>query len=358
MHVFFRVDRSPAIGTGHWARCQVLARALEKQGVSCYFFENLASPQDFLQAAKKKLRSRVHSKAAAAQSQQMPQADWVVLDGYQFGQDWEVQARDAGFRVLTIDDAPKRHYACDLLLDPNLSKAGAGRWLLHLAPHTRLYSGAKFLLLREEFLSYPKRRIRLEAGGELTRVLVSMGGSDPPGASLQVLQALMTPELLRLEVLVIGGAYNARASELKALVAKRTKLAGQMNTVYVESTTTMAAHMHEADLAIGAGGTSIWERAYMGLPSLVVSLADNQSDAALHFQAAAAHVFLGHHHDITSQSITARLRYCCTHPKELVTMAQKAQAMVAEPSFIRDPLAYLEPGVSFSTLVPKRPKQA
>ncbi len=345
MHVFFRVDRSAAIGTGHWARCQVLARALEKQGVACSFFEKLASPQDFLQAVKKKYRSRVHSKSVTTHSQNLPQADWVVLDGYQFCQDWEVQAREAGFRVLTIDDAPKRHYACDLLLDPNLSKAGAGRWLLHLAPHTKLYSGAKFLLLREEFLSYPKRRIRLKAGGGLTRVLLSMGGSDPPGASLQVIQALMAAELLKLEVLVIGGAYNARAKELKGLVEKRVRLAGQVNTVYVESTNTMAAHMQEADLAIGAGGTTIWERAYMGLPSLVVSLADNQNDAVRHFHALAAHESLGDHTDISPHSIANRLKYHCQNPQDLVAMAKKAQALVGEPLFIQDPLAYLEPEV-------------
>jgi UDP-2,4-diacetamido-2,4,6-trideoxy-beta-L-altropyranose hydrolase len=345
MHAFFRVDRSAAIGTGHWARCRVLARALEKQGVACSFFENLASPQDFLRAVKKKYRSLVHSKSVTTLSQHLQQADWVVLDGYQFGQDWEVQARDAGFRVLTIDDAPKRHYACDLLLDPNLSKAGAGRWLLHLAPHTKLYSGAKFLLLREEFLSYPKRRIRLEAGGGLTRVLVSMGGSDPPGASLQVLQALMVPELLKLEVLVIGGAYNARAKELKGLVEKRVKLAGQVNTVFMESTNTMAAHMQEADLAIGAGGTTVWERAYMGLPSLVISLADNQIDALRHFHALAAHESLGDHTDISPHNIANRLKYHCQNPQGLVAMAKKAQALVGEPLFIQDPLAYLEPGV-------------
>lgn len=345
MHVFFRVDRSAAIGTGHWTRCQVLACALEKQGVACSFLENLASPQDFFQEVKKKHRSRVHSKSVTTTSQHLPQADWVVLDGYQFGQDWEVQAREAGFRVLTIDDAPKRHYACDLLLDPNLSKAGAGRWLLHLSSHTKLYSGAKFLLLREEFLSHPKRRIRLELGGDLTRVLVSMGGSDPPGASLQVVQALMAAELLKLEVLVIGGAYNARAKQLKGLVEKRVKLAGKVNTVYMESTNTMAAHMKEADLAIGAGGTTIWERAYMGLPSLVVSLADNQNDAVRHFHAMAAHESLGDHTDLTPQRITDRLMRHCQNPQGLVAMAKKAQALVGEPLFIQDPLAYLEPGV-------------
>jgi UDP-2,4-diacetamido-2,4,6-trideoxy-beta-L-altropyranose hydrolase len=345
MHVFFRVDRSAAIGTGHWARCQVLARAFEKQGVACSFFESLASPQDFLQAVRKKHRSQNHSKLATTHSQHLPQTDWVVLDGYHFGQDWEVQAREAGFLVLTIDDAPKRHYACDFLLDPNLSKAGAGRWLLHLAPHTKLYSGAKFLLLREEFLAYPKRRIRLEAGGDLTRVLVSMGGSDPPGVSLQVLQALMAPELLKLEVLVVGGAYNARGRELRALAAKRTKMAGHLNTVYLESTATMAAHMHEADLAIGAGGTTIWERAYMGLPSLVVSLADNQNDAVRHFHAMAAHESLGHHTDISPQSIEHRLKHHCRNPQGLVAMAKKAQALVGKPLFIQDPMAYLAPGV-------------
>lgn len=347
MPFFFCVDRSPELGTGHWVRCQVLATALEKNGMACHFFENPASPRDLLNAiGEYKAKSLgVKSRRNGGSAQEPFETSWLVLDGYSFGVDWELQARQAGLRVLTIDDAPKRQYACDLLLDPNLSRSGPGRWLLHLAPHTRLYSGAKFLLLREEFLLFKKRTIRLEAGGRLGRVLVSMGGSDPPGAALTVMQALMAPEFSNLEVLLIGGALNARARELKALVAERSKRSGCLNTVYLESTQTMAAHMHEADLAIGAGGTSIWERAYMGLPSLVVSLADNQNDAVRHLHAMAAHESLGNHTDISPQSIAHRLKHHCQNPQGLVAMARKAQALVGEPLFIQDPMAYLAPEV-------------
>jgi UDP-2,4-diacetamido-2,4,6-trideoxy-beta-L-altropyranose hydrolase len=332
---FFRVDRSPLIGLGHWARCQLLAGALRAQGADVDFDEVSSSPDAFL--------TSIIAKGAQRR-------DWLVLDSYCLDEQWEIRARAAGFRVLTIDDSPKRKYSADVLLDPNLSESGGERWLGSVASHTRVWAGADYLLLRAEFFEAGAARRGLTRAPQ---ILVSMGGADPPGMALRVVQALTflkgqapglaLPENMALlpadwqgfRTTVLGGALNIRSSELQALVV------GLPDAEYLSSSSSIAQLMAQADLCIGAGGGTIWERAYMELPSLVVTLAENQRDAVDHFQRKGAHVALGWHEDLEPHGLARSIANALADPSGLGAMAAKAKALVGEPGFVRDPLGYL-----------------
>ena len=343
---FFRVDRGPAIGTGHWARCQVLGDALRAQGAAVGFDESSASPAEFLKGLM---------------SQGPQDGDWVVFDSYGLNEEWEFQARAAGLKVLTIDDSPKRHYSADVLLDPNLSELGAQRWLGALASHTRVWAGADYLLLRGEFFEAGAESpgpagphsLGERAADQPLHILVSLGGADPPGMALRVVQALTflkeNPRALGLRAdaaqmldgvtgfrtTVLGGAMNPRAAELQALVA------GLPNAEYLASSNSMARLMAEADLCVGAGGITIWERAYMGLPSLVVTLAENQREAVDYFQRLGAHVALGWDEDLEPVGLALAIGRALADPAGMRVMAVKARALVGQPGFVRDPLEYL-----------------
>jgi spore coat polysaccharide biosynthesis predicted glycosyltransferase SpsG len=128
---------------------------------------------------------------------------------------------------------------------------------------------------------------------------------------------------------------NPRAAELQALVA------GLPNAEYLASSNSVARLMAEADLCIGAGGITIWERAYMGLPSLVVTLAENQREAADHLQRLGAHVALGWHEDLEPVGLASAIGSALADPAGMRAMAVKAKALVGEPGFLRDPLGYL-----------------
>jgi UDP-2,4-diacetamido-2,4,6-trideoxy-beta-L-altropyranose hydrolase len=330
---FFRVDRSPLIGLGHWARCQLFADALRAQGADATFDEVALSPDVFL-------RSII---AKGGQP-----GDWVVLDSYGLYEQWEVQARAAGFRVITIDDSPKREYSADILLDPNLSEPGAQRWQGVVADHTRVWAGADYLLLRSEFFDTPVAREE-----PFQRILVSMGGADPPGMALRVVRALtylkghapglalsenmsqLPAEWQGFRTTVLGGALNARSAELRDLVA------GLPDAEYLSSSNSMAQLMAEADFCIGAGGGTIWERAYMKLPSIVVTLAENQIEAVDYFQRKAAHLALGWHEDLEPLGLAKEIRNALADPAALKAMAARAKALVGDPGFVRDPLGYL-----------------
>lgn len=348
---FFRVDRGPVIGTGHWARCQVLGDALRAQGAEVVFDEISASPAAFL-------RSVI--------TQGARNGDWVVLDSYDLDEQWEIQSRSGGFKVLTIDDSPKRNYSSDVLLDPNVSESGAERWQCAAADHTRVWAGADYLLLRSEFFEVGvlgsgaagSRSVRGKGGRamptELIRhILVSMGGADPPGMALRVVQALtflkgslvglalaeggsrMSGDLHGFRTTVLGGAMNSRASELQVLVARL------VNAEYLASSNNIAQLMVQADLCIGAGGITIWERAYMSLPSLAVTLAENQREAVDHFHRLGAHTALGWHEDLERGGLASAIGRALADPTGLRAMAVKAKALVGEPGFVRDPLGYL-----------------
>jgi UDP-2,4-diacetamido-2,4,6-trideoxy-beta-L-altropyranose hydrolase len=309
-----------------------LAEALRAAGAEAQFNERADSPATFL----------TEIRALGAQA-----GDWVVLDSYAIGEAWERDVRGAGLQVLTIDDAPKRQYSPDVLLDPNVSALGAQRWNGHVASHTRVLAGADYLLLREEFIQAATHAMTSRpVEAPIRNVLVSMGGSDPPGVALRVVEALCmltaSPKAFDLEVdirdlrvTVLGGAMNARASELE-LRARQLP-----NAHYLSATDNMAALMAAADLCVGAGGVTIWERAYMGLPSLVVTLADNQQEAVAFFAQKGAHKTLGWHQDISAPVIARAIAEALASPGDMRTMAARAKALVGEPRFVRDPLAYL-----------------
>jgi UDP-2,4-diacetamido-2,4,6-trideoxy-beta-L-altropyranose hydrolase len=318
----------------------VLGDAVRAQGAEVAFDETAASPAFFLRG--------VMSKGAQ-------EGDWVVLDSYGLDESWEIEARGAGFRVLTIDDSPKRHYSADVLLDPNVSEQGVHRWLGAVAEHTQVWAGADYLLLRGEFFEAAAGTSSLgeRAAERAPHILVSMGGADPPGIAVRVVQALtflkessrglgpqggaaqMLGAVTDFRTTVLGGAMNARAAELQAAVAALP------DAKYLSSSTNVAQLMAEADLCIGAGGITIWERAYMGLPSLVVTLAENQREAVDYFQRLGAHVALGWHEDLEPVGLASAIGSALEDPAGLRAMAIKAKGLVGEPGFVRDPLGYL-----------------
>jgi spore coat polysaccharide biosynthesis predicted glycosyltransferase SpsG len=152
----------------------------------------------------------------------------------------------------------------------------------------------------------------------------------PQGGAAQMLGAVTD-----FRTTVLGGAINARAAELQAAVAALP------DSEYLSSSTNVAQLMAEADLCIGAGGITIWERAYMGLPSLVVTLAENQREAVDYFQRLGAHLALGWHEDLEPVGLASAIGRALADPVGMRAMAVKAKALVGEPGFVRDPLGHL-----------------
>jgi UDP-2,4-diacetamido-2,4,6-trideoxy-beta-L-altropyranose hydrolase len=301
MRVYFRVDASQSIGTGHVFRCLTLARELQNRGATCSFV--CAAHPGHMGASLQDLGHTVHLlDRAPASAPMLVQADdpphlgwlgcsqeedaaqtlqalvtagreapdWWVLDHYGLDARWETAVRGAS-RLLVIDDLADRVHRCDVLTDPGLLRR-AGDYTSLVSPDTRLCLGPTHALLREEFRAHRAASLARRAQPRLQQLLVFMGGMDPQGATRHVLHTLLACGLpSEVQVTVVMGAQAPTLGEVQALMRVAPGHWSLLTQV-----SDMARLMVQADLAIGACGTTVWERACLGLPSVCAVLADNQ----------------------------------------------------------------------------------
>jgi UDP-2,4-diacetamido-2,4,6-trideoxy-beta-L-altropyranose hydrolase len=297
--IAFRADASVRIGTGHVMRCLTLARALSARGAECHFIcrkldgnllEEIRSRGFAVYGLPKCLHDgasgrtgRTGRQATAADcdfadenwemdaaltkaAMRGMEADWLIVDHYGIDSSWETRMHEHARRLMVVDDLANRHHFCDLLLDQNYEEEE--RYRNCIPGDCRVLLGPKYALLRPEFA---ERRAEIKEQDEsIRRVLVFFGGSDPLDLTGEALKALSVPSLDHLQVdLVVGANYpHSDALNRLATVRGRTTVHGPRPH--------LADLMAVADIAIGAGGVTNWERMCLGLPSLVITMADNQ----------------------------------------------------------------------------------
>lgn len=303
MRLLVRVDASARIGAGHVMRCLALAQAWQETGGQVTFLTGGEAPAltSRLQRegmAVTPLACQSGSAADAVQTVTLARqlgAAWAVVDGYHFRADYQRSIKDAGLGLLFIDDEGQgEHYYADLILNQNIH-AQEGLYEAR-EPYTRLLLGPRYALLRREF--WPWRGWRREIPPLGRKVLVTLGGADPDNATLKVIQALSPVELLGLEVMVIAGAFNPHKRQLEGAIRK------VKNSIRLgENVSNMPDLMAWADLAITAGGSTCWELAFMGLPTLILLLADNQRPLGEGLHKLKAAVNLGWHHALSPLDI-------------------------------------------------------
>jgi UDP-2,4-diacetamido-2,4,6-trideoxy-beta-L-altropyranose hydrolase len=280
MNLLLRADASVAIGTGHVMRCLALAQAWQDAGgqVGFVMAETTPAIQARLVTESCEVVSVSHAAGVADDASQTialareRKSDWIVVDGYQFTADYQRALKAAGCKVLFLDDyGHAQHYFVDFVLNQNVC-ASADSYL-HKEPQTRLLLGPKYCLLRREFAA--SQNWKREVSSVCRRVLVLTGGSDPENLTARVIEALAIARLDHVETTVAIGGSNPHFAMLQELAAKSgQKIAVQRDIL------NMAEPMALADVAISAAGSTCWELCLMGLPALLVDVADNQTELA------------------------------------------------------------------------------
>lgn len=205
--------------------------------------------------------------------------DWLVVDHYALDSRWEKALRSHTWRFLAIDDLADRPHDCDLLLDQNLGRQVEDYKDL-LSSATQTVIGPAYALLRPEFAQWRKHSLQRRAQPKLKNLLITMGGVDLANATGQVLGALALCELpADVCITVVMGPTATWLAQVQAHAAAMPR-----PTKVLSSVSNMAQLMAESDLCIGAAGGSAWERCALGLPSVVLILADNQQCGALALQ--------------------------------------------------------------------------
>lgn len=329
MKVAFRVDASLQIGSGHVMRCLTLAEALRAKGAECHFigrahpghlldvirqrgFAVSALPAELPPSPANTQVNGTHANGLAhaewlgcswqTDAQQTRtilsrlQPDWLVLDNYALDQRWEAELRPYCQKLLVIDDLADRPHQCDFLLDQNLGRQPQD--YAHLVPgQCKVLTGPQYALLRPEFAALRAYSLQRRQQPALKQMLITMGGVDQPNATGQVLQALKgcaLPQDCRISVVM--GLQAPWLQQVRALAQDMP-----WPTEVLVNISDMAQRMADSDLSIGAAGSTSWERCCLGLPTLMVVLADNQWPCARALQVALAARLIGGLSDIALQ---------------------------------------------------------
>lgn len=325
--ILLRADASAQMGTGHIMRCLALAQAWQATGAGAHVA--LAGAAPALEARLVSEGIKVHPIMAApglddaAQTLELARqlgAAWIVVDGYHFDTSYQQAIKQAGRRLLFIDDyGHAGHYHADLVLNQNIYADES--FYTRREPHTRLLLGTRYALLRREF--WPWRGRPRAIPPVARKVLVTLGGADPDNATLRAIQALQQIGIENVQARVIIGGSNPHAETL------RSALRGLSSQIRLEhSVADMPALMAWADLAISAGGTTCWELAFMGLPALVLILADNQQPVAEGLEAAGAAINLGRPAALAPADLARALAELASAPEKRADLSRRGQALV------------------------------
>ncbi len=272
MRAAFRADASTEIGSGHVMRCSVLADALSRCGVESFFLCRACSghPAEWLAGRGFAVHLLPADLSAAEDAHACaewlhPGVDVLVVDHYALDQRWERAMQGLARIRMAIDDLADRPHDCELLLDQNLAPRMESRYAGLVSSTCTQLLGPAYALLRDEFrvsaAAVPLRET-------VRHLLVSFGGSDPDNLTERALDEIND---LSLTADVVIGYANPHRLEIE----HRCRASDGRWTLHVQ-TSRMAELMAKADLALGAGGSTHWERCRMGLPALVVAIADNQ----------------------------------------------------------------------------------
>ena len=209
--------------------------------------------------------------------------DWLVVDHYALDCRWEEALRPHCQNIMVIDDLADRQHDCDILLDQNLGRSAQDYGGM-LKPHTTTYIGPQYALLRPEFAQLRTQSLARRTQPQLKHLLITMGGVDKDNATGQVLQALnechLPPDL---RITVVMGPHAPYLADVKQQATQMPR-----PTQVLVGVSEMAQLMSDSDLCIGAAGSTSWERCCLGLPTLLLVLADNQlagARALTHFGA-------------------------------------------------------------------------
>ncbi len=351
------------MGTGHVMRCLALAQAWQDAGGQVVYAmaAGIAGVEARLRAESIEVLSlsvppgSPEDAAATARAAHARRAAWLVLDGYHFDGRYQRAIHEAGLHLLALDDyGHAEHYWADLVLNQDLN-AEEGLYYRR-EPYTKLLLGTQYVLLRREFLraARPVRDIPERAG----KLLVTLGGADPDNVTKNVLRALgetgrglsqfssrglsqFSPDengtVPFLETVVLVGPGNPHWSDLQAEVRsaggdcpdfragdcpnfRPTKMglspsmglspwaAGAGNVRLLRDPPNIPELMAWCDLAVTAGGSTLWELAHFGVPSIVLILADNQRPSARLLAERGACLLLGEARQVGPAALSDAIR--------------------------------------------------
>lgn len=296
MNIVIRADSSVYIGSGHVMRCVVLANELKSHGhnirfavrpqngdsidwIRCQGFDvcELPPPKEYVIPKNNFDYDAWLQVPVELDADQFISAvkctDLVIVDHYSLGTEWEIVVKNRlDCKIFVIDDLVRKHHA-ELIVDQTLMRSPDEYKTINSAKD--ILTGCDYALLNPQFIA--KREQALEGNHIATKpkILLFMGGIDKDNVTLQVLKTLQSELYDRVQVTVLLGSKSPSYKEVKDFCSVNTDW-----IEHIDFTDDMAETMLGHSLAIGAAGTTSLERACLGIPSIIIPLADNQLTVA------------------------------------------------------------------------------
>lgn len=297
MKAVFRVDASLKIGSGHVMRCLALADILKNncfkveficrkhQGnLICRIIEEGYKVHKLDSISKKNTGRKLEYSSWLGVSQKQDAddcikalnnslVDWIIVDSYSIDEEWHKALKPYCSKLMVIDDLADRNYLCDILLDQTFGRDK--KEYSHLtSKNCNFLMGSEYALLRSEFINSRPKSLKRRKNQDLDHLLINMGGIDATNITEKILDSLKFLNLNRdLKITIIMGA---NAPHIKSVRQKAAKSDHQIN-VLVDAKN-IAQIMTNADIAIGASGSTTWERCCLGLPSIQLAISKNQEN--------------------------------------------------------------------------------
>ncbi|RLC33460.1 MAG: UDP-2,4-diacetamido-2,4,6-trideoxy-beta-L-altropyranose hydrolase [Deltaproteobacteria bacterium] len=347
-NLIIRADASIQIGTGHVMRCLTLAAELRERGAEaifvcrefdgnlCGYIEEKGYIVHRLPVSKEQ-EHNIDSNLKHAEwlgadwqtdARQVEEIikslgttpDWFVVDHYALDERWEEYLRPYCKKIMVIDDIADRVHDCDLLLDQNFYENLESRYDGLVPLGCKKLLGPKYTLLRPEFREARKNLRKRD--GHVKRIMIFFGGSDQSNETAKALEAIHMLNRPDIAVDVVVGALNPHRQGIEKIASNLPDCTCHFN---VED---MAALMAKADLSVGAGGTTVWERCALVLPSLVITVAENQEKTISDMAESGYLLFLGRSETVSIDSFYNVLKTALQSPWFLTSFARKTLFLV------------------------------
>ena len=266
--VVIRVDGNSNIGLGHIYRGIALADMLKDD----YIIEFLSKKDTSISPI---INAGFNYKLLPERNNLSIEPDWInknysndtiiVLDGYEFDEDYQQNIKNFNFTLIYIDDLAKGKQKADLVINHSPS---ANKEQYITEPYTQLALGLNYALLRNSFIKF--NRQKKQYSPQIKNIFVSFGGADLNDFSLKTVKELLNLKYLKTINIVLGAAYNHnKIYKLNSSVVKIHKNISEQNVFQL---------MNSADLAIVSASTTSIELASLGIPMILGYYVDNQKD--------------------------------------------------------------------------------
>ncbi len=268
--LYIRADGNPTIGSGHIMRCLSIAKALRLLGEDSVFITSDNYPKELInQQCFTNICIKSNWENIEGETQKLQQLilsnniKKMLIDSYYITPKY-MEFLHSMTRVTYLDDLDNLVYPVDLLINYSIS-ANKNKYKYNY-PFTKLLIGTDYIPLREQFQG--KRHIYRD---KINDILITTGGSDTFNITAKLIQKIRSiPQFSNVNLHVVIGAFNIYKEDILHLSYIYN------NVCIYQNIENMALIMTQCDMAISAGGTTLYELCACTVPIIAFTFADNQ----------------------------------------------------------------------------------